>query len=531
MRATVALLAAAALTVALAASGRESRPYTPLRPEGPARDVVVGPSSLQAALDAARPGDTLTLQAGETYTGPFHLPKKDGNGWIVIRTDDLRGLPEPGERFDPARWHGLPKLVSASASVLIADSGAHHYRFVGLEIAPTPDTFLYNVVQLGLDETTTAAVPHDLIFERCYIHGDPAKGSRRGILLNSASTTVVDSYLSDFKEVGADSQAILGWNGPGPFVITNNYLEGAGENILFGGAVPTIPGLVPTDIQIRRNRFAKPLAWRIESRDYQGTPWTVKNLFELKNARRVVVDGNVFEYNWPHAQNGFAILFTPRGETGAAAWATVEDVAFTNNLVHHVAAGVNILGVDDLGPSGPAHRIVIRNNLFLDVGGQWGFGRLFQLLNGAADITIDHNTGMQTENLLFTGDTTPHPHFVFTNNIAMQGPYGVIGSSTGVGLPSIERYLPGAVFRRNAIVGGKGTPYPGDNFFPDTVDAIGFTSVSRGDLHLLPSSPFKHAGTDGADLGADMDSVKAASLPGVGIPRPGRAAGPGGRRD
>ena len=45
------------------------------------------------------------------------------------------------------------------------------------------------------------------------------KGTRRGIALNSGATAVIDSHLADFKEVGADSQAIAGWNGPGPFKI------------------------------------------------------------------------------------------------------------------------------------------------------------------------------------------------------------------------------------------------------------------------------------------------------------------------
>src|SRR4029079_8899274 len=130
----------------------------------------------------------------------------------------------------------------------------------------------------------------------------------------------------------------------------------------------------------------------------------------------------------------------------------------------------------------------IRNNLFLDVGGQWGYGRLFQLLNGTADVTIDHNTAIQTESLMFPGETTPNTGVVFTNNIAMEGPYGVVGGSTGVGRPSIDRYLPGVVFRRNAIVGGSGVPYPGDNFFPDSVDAVGFTSVAAGGFALRTSS-------------------------------------------
>ena len=54
--------------------------------------------------------------------------------------------------------------------------------------------------------------------------------------MNSARTAVVDSYLSDFHEVGADNQAVASWNGPGPFKIVNNYLEASSENILFGGA-------------------------------------------------------------------------------------------------------------------------------------------------------------------------------------------------------------------------------------------------------------------------------------------------------
>src|SRR5688572_4980173 len=42
--------------------------------------------SLQAALDAAAPGDRLTLEPGATYQGPFRLPRKEGDGWIVIAT-------------------------------------------------------------------------------------------------------------------------------------------------------------------------------------------------------------------------------------------------------------------------------------------------------------------------------------------------------------------------------------------------------------------------------------------------------------
>ena len=84
----------------------------------------------------------------------------------------------------------------------------------------------------------------------------------RGIALNSASTDVINSYVSDCHGLGFDTQAIAGWNGPGPFRIVNNYLEAAGENVMFGGADPKIPDLVPADIEFRNNHCSKPLSWK-----------------------------------------------------------------------------------------------------------------------------------------------------------------------------------------------------------------------------------------------------------------------------
>src|SRR5207247_3282410 len=123
-------------------------------------------------------------------------------------------------------------------------------------------------------------------------HGDATYGQKRAIALNSGATTITSSYIADIKAVSQDSQAIAGWNGPGPYVITNNYLEAAGENIIFGGGDPSIGGLIPSDIVIRGNYLTKQLAWRSQP------SWNVKNLFELKNAQRVLVDGNIMEYNW-----------------------------------------------------------------------------------------------------------------------------------------------------------------------------------------------------------------------------------------
>ena len=98
-----------------------------------------------------------------------------------------------------------------------------------------------------------------------------------------------------------------GWNGPGPFRIENNYLEAAGENFMLGGTDPAISNLVPSDVIFRGNQLAKPREWR-------GLKWTVKNLFELKNARRVLV-----ESAWHYRHHPFVSATLRARQRGAPA--------------------------------------------------------------------------------------------------------------------------------------------------------------------------------------------------------------------
>jgi hypothetical protein len=516
-RAALVLLAAVASTAgAIVQSGPEPPELPRLwmkTEEVPAsgRTIAVRPDGdFQTALDLAQPGDVITLEAGAIYEGPFTLPAKRGSGWIVVRTSAPPSeLPPQGGRVSPAHAAAMPKLVSSSRAVLTAAPGAHHYRFVGVEIRPEPKTFLYQLVDLGTSARSDRALPHNLIFDRVYVHGDPVRGARRAFALNSRTTAIIDSYISDCKEVGADSQAIGGWGGPGPFKIVNNYLEAAGENVMFGGAVPSIAGVVPSDIEVRRNHFAKPLSWRIGHPSYAGMPWTVKNLFELKNARRVLVEGNLFEHNWPHAQNGFAILLTVRSEDGQAPWAAVHDVAFVNNTVRHVASGVNVLGKDGPFASEGTRRIRIANNLFVDVGGAWGGGRLFQLLAGPTDIAIEQNTAIQTENII-TADGDPVARLTYRDNITPHNDYGIFGSGTGVGGQTIATYFPGGLVQKNVIAGGNPRQYPQDNFFPASLAEVGFVNPALGDYRLSPSSRYRRRGTGGRDPGADIDAINAA---------------------
>ena len=224
---------------------------TLVAPTGKTISVAAG-QDLQAALNSAQPGDVVSIASGATFTGNFVLPKKDGDGVITVRTSTPDAdLPAPGTRVTPAQADLMPKLISLnSAPTLSAAAGAQGYRLIGLDVSVAPSvSTIFNIVAFGGDQTSLADTPSNLVVDRSYIHGQPQTNAFRGVLLNSARSAVIDSYVSDIHVSGFDSQAILGYNGPGPFKIVNNHLEAAGENIMFGGADSKSPALSPADIK------------------------------------------------------------------------------------------------------------------------------------------------------------------------------------------------------------------------------------------------------------------------------------------
>ena len=49
------------------------------------------------------------------------------------------------------------------------------------------------------------------------------------------------------------------------------------------------------------------------------------------------------------------------------------------------------------------------------------------------------------------------------------------------------------------------------NFFPPAVDKVGFVDRAAGNYRLAGSSPYRRAGTDGKDIGADVDALRDAA--------------------
>jgi hypothetical protein len=242
-----------------------------------------------------------------------------------------------------------------------------------------------------------------------------------------------------------------------------------------------------------------------------GTTWQVKNLFELKNARRVQIDRNIIENNWEQAQAGTAILFTPRNQYGRCTWCRVEDVVFEYNIVRRTGGAIQILGWDDERPSSQLTNITIRHNEFSDFGKSYGGnGYFLYMIDEPKDVTVDHNTIISPNGGgVIMADKRASINFVFTNNVARHNTYGIFGSGYSTGLTTIARFFPGSVIERNVLAGGSATKYPAGNFFPTYAEfEAHFVDYAGGNYDLVPGTDWALAGTDGDDLGADMSLVR-----------------------
>jgi Right handed beta helix region len=523
-RTLMSVAAACALHgVAFAAAAPPAAPQTfdttYTAPTGKTITVAAG-GDLQAALQDAQLGDTIVLQAGATFTGPYTLPNKTtGSGWIYVVSSNLSALPAPGQRVGPKDAVNMARIVAPTYnSALKTPTYAHHFRFVGIELAATGTT-VYQVVQIGGNANTSPeTLPHHIVFDRCYVHGNPSETDIRAIEMDGAYIAVVDSYVSDFQAVDTDTQALWAYNTSGPLQIRDNYLEGAGENVMFGGADSRAASLVPADIEIRNNYFFKPLS-------LLGTPITLKNLLELKSAQRVLVTGNTFQNNPAAAQNGFAILLTPRNQSGTAPWSIVSDVAVVGNTLINVGSGFNIAGRDDTHPSQMTARVLIRNNVVGVTALHGADGRAFQILAGGSNYVIDHNTIVNTSpasaasDLLFAASAASKvSNFVFTNNLATPSKYGFFGNNVGQGTAALNTNFTNWAFAKNVIVGAPAGSYPTDNFYPASVDSVRFVNYAGANYALATGSPYKSAGTDGADIGADLSATSMLNAVSPGAP-------------
>jgi len=426
--------------------------------------TVAAGGDFQAALNTAQRGDEIVLASGATFTGNYTLPAKSGtaaNGWIVIRSDKLGQLPAMGTRVTSAQASLMPKIVTPNTGPALRTGVASHgWWLAGLDItiSSSVTTQNYGIIFLGdtgPQQNTLSQVPHDIVLDRMYVHGQSNSNLSRCIALNSGRTQITDSYIMECHGKGFDSQAILGWNGPGPYKIVNNTLQGAGENIMFGGADPNIPGVVPSDIEIRRNYIYTPASWK--------GIWTKKNLLELKSAVRVLIEANVMEGSWTDGQTGWAMLLRSSNQGGACRWCRTTDVTLRKNYITNVGAGVNFIGGDNNGTDTLTSRLYV-SELVVDniaMNGFAGEQRGFNFTGGPQDVTVERTVVSGTMNLLGWLDrNTPAKRVTFRDNILGKGLYGMSADATTQGKPSFDIAWLGYSWTNMTLVGASVTSYP-----------------------------------------------------------------------
>jgi len=432
------------------------------------RIAVRAGDDLQAAINSANCGDTLELRAGAVFSGVIRFPEKpcDDAHWIVARTSAPdSSLPPEGSRITPC-WAGIASLpgrpdfhcatvqnvlakiefnAKSGLGPFIFQQGANHYRFIGLEITRAPGPLVS-----ALSIAPEGATANHVIFDRVWMHGTPQDETTRALNLNGMSyVAVIDSFFTDFHCIAVtgsctDAQVLAAGGGrlpSGPFKVVNNFLEAAGENILFGGGPAT---MTPADIEIRGNHFFKPMIWRPGEPGFvagaSGRPFIVKNLFELKNAQRVLLEGNLLENCWGgFSQNGYAVLLTPKNQSNQCPLCRVTDVTIRFNRITNVGAVFSIANIrsDAGGETTAGERYSIHDIVADNVRGQQfggGAGLLAQLLVAAPpmrDVTIEHVTAFVPRAAFSLMNGGKFTNFKIENNIISTGQYAVLSAGGG----------------------------------------------------------------------------------------------------
>jgi hypothetical protein len=525
-----------------------------------------------SALNVSQPGDVIVLDAGVIYQGNFRVPAKPNPGgkWIYIISSKLGSLPGTGARVSPSDAVNMPKIVTPNVSQALSFvSGSNHIRIVGVEMysgstyAPsgyTPGVFYgYYLVGDAGAFPWAQPIPDSIILDRVYVHGDPRHDLQAGLQVNFSNGAVVDSHVSEIHMKGTDTCAVCAFFTPGPLLVSNNHLEAAGENIIFGGSGGNSDPWVPSDITITGNYLYKPLSW-VPLSTGSSPAYVVKNSLELKSAQRVLVDGNTIENKWSAAQVGGAVVLTVR-TSQSGDLAVVKDITVTNNILNNVVQGFQVMQADyncgtvsypNCHNAGDTDHITIANNLIMlydttQIGGVGQHTSLISFSTGqdlpkggifpaVKNIVVQHNTVVPYANQVCWGSVyfgvpggfkPPFPSPISTNvwildNVLCKQPTGdwglsgTSGLSQYMGLPNAPAYDFSVRFYGNVMYvpsGNKIQVFPAHNY----ATTLSFTFVSPLNSDYQLTAPSWTDTTDGKLAGISYSGLaRSLAAPGGG---------------
>ena len=470
-----------------------------------------------AITNCAR-GDIIVLQSGTTFdkSTTRTFPAKSGTGWVYVVSSDVYNslFPRaPGERVGPGDLGDMAVVRSTTANtpVFTFTAGASkptHWRFVGVAVTSTADQ-MNALVYLNGNTATDANLVDSIVLDRCYLYGSPGtRNIRRGFQMDGTNCAAVDSYLGPFRDPSdADSQAILHLYAGAGHKVVNCYLAATGENWMSGGGSSP---RTPSDIEFRFNYLEKYAAW-------EGV-YGVKNLLEIKFAKRVLIEGNVLARNWVSGQSGHAIHIKSTSQTGNGDGTQYKTshIVVRYNKVTEYQEPFRVMGATEDSHQSTDY-VVIRDNWFTNKRSGDGRWYLFSTSSfGALNYCVCINNVIDSSDANVPGYTglsggLKGTSLTFEDNV-LRTSSGGSGPVWADSLPNALNALNGCwtayTFTKNAVFGSWSTGTVGSN----TVSASGtwngiFTDAVGGDFSIAAASAFKGCGTGGADPGPDVATL------------------------
>lgn len=260
------------------------------------------------------------------------------------------------------------------------------------------------------------------------------------------------------------------------------------------------------------------------------TQITTKNLFEIKCAKNVQVNGNIFIHQRRGSDIGYPVWGKTVNQDGTAWGCRTENVVMELNIFADTNGLLEIHGQEASGNPfpGPVTNFTFRNNLaYGSTYANGGNIYAFNVTQAADHVTIDHNTVINVTDGngggLMVVDSTQAAltNFVFKNNMVRSETFG-IHDPAGTGAAALTAAAPGFSFINNGVAGGAAPPYTAGNgnvYSNLATWEAAFTTYtddgSGGANYLVLSSGggtnYHNAGSDGKDIGADIAAVLAAT--------------------
>lgn len=325
---------------------------------------IATPEALDAAILAAVDGDSLALDPALVYTKPFVLTKS-----IV-----LQGPAGPMETIDETT--PLPTFLGGFTALV-------HHALANVELRQSDP--LKTIGVMGGDNCT---------WHRVRVLGDPVLGAHRGIDFRGSLGLIDYCRVDDIFQPAQDTQAIYSQEmlPGGRLFIGNCFLRAAGETVMFGGGDPSNEAGIPRDVTMNDCILTKKPEW-VAFITATKQAQQIKCALELKNVIGFRSSGCTFEYaGVSEGQGGYLFVFTPRNQGNTAPFSTVQDVVIENFTGRFCSGVANLLGSDNVHPSGPLQGLTLRNGTITDVDHATlpgTTGRLFMFDRSPQGVTLD----------------------------------------------------------------------------------------------------------------------------------------------